>query len=76
MILIPFLLNIKIVAIVAVDYLSKKYLPDEYLPGKAIALIDGAAAYCRMKGTGKVREKDIIVELEKNSQNMKAECQK
>lgn len=52
-------------ALMSAVYLSKKYLPDEYLPGKAIALIDGAAAYCGMKGVDTVKEEDIMLEIEK-----------
>ncbi|MBW2061410.1 MAG: ATP-dependent Clp protease ATP-binding subunit [Deltaproteobacteria bacterium] len=58
-------IKIEDVALMSAAYLSIKYLPDEYLPGKAIALIDGAAAYCRMKGAGRVREEDIMLEIEK-----------
>lgn len=43
--------------------LSVNYLPEEYLPGKAIALLDATAAYCRMKGLDRVGELDIRKEL-------------
>lgn len=58
-------IKIEDVALMSAVYLSKKYLPDEYLPGKAIALIDGAAAYCRMKGVDTVKEEDIMLEIDK-----------
>jgi len=57
--------KIEDVALMLAVYLSQKYISDEYLPGKAVALIDGAAAYCRMKGADKVTEEDIILEIEK-----------
>ena len=46
-------------------YSSRKYLPEEYLPGKAIALLDAAAAYCSMKGIDRVKEEDIMMEIER-----------
>jgi len=52
-------------ALMSAVYLSRKHLPDEYLPGKAIALLDAAAAYCRMKGKELVKEEDIALEIEK-----------
>jgi len=58
-------IKIEDVALMSAVYLGKKYLPNEYLPGKAIALIDGAAAYCRMKGADTVKEEDIMLEIEK-----------
>jgi len=58
-------IKIEDTSLMAAVYLSKKYLPDEYLPGKAITLIDGAAAYCRIKGVDIVKEEDIMLEIEK-----------
>ena len=58
-------LKIEDSALMSAVYLSKKHLPDEYLPGKAIALLDGAAAYCGMKGVDTVKEEDIMLEIEK-----------
>ena len=58
-------IKIEDAALMSAVYLSKEYLPDEYLPGKAIALIDGAAAYCRMKDADRVKEEDIMLEIEK-----------
>ena len=58
-------IKIEDAALMSAVHLSRKYLSDEYLPGKAIALIDGAAAYCRMKGIDTVKEKDIMLEIEK-----------
>lgn len=45
--------------------LSVQHLSDEYLPGKAIALVDASAAYCRMKGQDVVRELDVRMELKR-----------
>jgi hypothetical protein len=50
----------------AVD-LSVKHLMGEFLPGKAIALLDAACAYCRMKGQERVGELDIRMELKRNT---------
>jgi len=52
-------------ALMAAVYLSEKYMPDEYFPGKAIALVDAAAAYCSINQIAKVNEKDIAMEIEK-----------
>ena len=54
-----------VAALMAAVFLSKKHISDQYLPGKAIALVDGAAAWCRMKGKDKVRDDDIMMEIEK-----------
>jgi len=62
-------IKIEDAALMSAVHLSRKYLSDEYLPGKAIALIDGAAAYCRMKGIDTVKEKDIMLEIRKNTEN-------
>ena len=52
-------------ALMSAVYSSRKYLPDEYLPGKAIALLDAAAAYCSMMGADTVKEEDIVLEIER-----------
>ncbi len=56
-------------ALMSAVYLSRKYLSDEYFPGKAIALLDAAAAYCRMKGIDSVKEEDIMLEIEKTRES-------
>lgn len=58
----------------AVD-LSIKYISDEYLPGKAIAVVDSAAAYCRMTGADKVGKADIMMEVKKITQDMQHNIQ-
>ncbi len=50
-------------ALMAAVYLSEKHIPDEYFPGKAIALVDAAAAYCSMKSVTVVKETDIAMEV-------------
>jgi hypothetical protein len=45
--------------------MSKKHIVGEYLPGKAISLVDGAAALCSMQGKTRVRSKDILIEMER-----------
>jgi ATP-dependent Clp protease ATP-binding subunit ClpB len=50
--------------IAAVNY-SSKYMTDGYLPGKAISLLDGAAAYCSVHGVKRVKKRDILIELER-----------
>ena len=52
-------------ALMSAVYSSRKHLPDEYLPGKAIALLDAAAAYCSMMGADTVKEEDIVLEIER-----------
>ncbi|SLM32779.1 Putative clPB chaperone protein with AAA ATPase domain protein (fragment). Homolog to OMM_3 MMP [Desulfamplus magnetovallimortis] len=52
-------------ALMAAVYLSEDHIPDEYFPGKAIALVDAAAAYCSMKKIDTVRESDIAMEVER-----------
>lgn len=58
-------IKIEDAALMSAVFLSKKHISDQYLPGKAIALIDGAAACCRMKGADRVKEADIMMEVEK-----------
>ncbi|MBF0413585.1 MAG: ATP-dependent Clp protease ATP-binding subunit [Desulfamplus sp.] len=52
-------------ALIAAVKLSGTYLKGEYLPGKAISLIDGAAAYCNMQNRFKVTKEDIKLEIER-----------
>ncbi|MBF0510304.1 MAG: ATP-dependent Clp protease ATP-binding subunit, partial [Deltaproteobacteria bacterium] len=47
----------------AVDLCLTK-ISDEYLPSKAISLVDGAAAYCRMRGRERVTRQDILDEIQ------------
>jgi len=58
-------LEIEDEALRAAVELSLKYLPDEYLPGKAIALLDAASAYCRMKGMARVGELEVRMEVKR-----------
>lgn len=58
-------IKIENAALMSAVFLSKKHISDQYLPGKAIALIDGAAACCRMKGADIVKEADIMMEVER-----------
>lgn len=52
-------------ALMAAVFLSNEHMSDEYLPGKAIALIDAAAAYCGIKKVDTLREADIAMEVER-----------
>ncbi|MBF0228338.1 MAG: ATP-dependent Clp protease ATP-binding subunit [Desulfamplus sp.] len=52
-------------ALIAAVKLSGTYLKKEYLPGKAISLIDGAAAYCNMQNRFQVTKEDIKLEIER-----------
>ncbi|MBF0302779.1 MAG: ATP-dependent Clp protease ATP-binding subunit [Desulfamplus sp.] len=52
-------------ALMAAVYLSEKHIPNEYFPGKAIALVDAAAAYCSMKKMTSVNDADITLEIER-----------
>ena len=58
-------LEIEDKALMAAVYLSEKHMPGEYFPGKAIALVDAAAAYCSINKLGKVNEEDIKMEVER-----------
>lgn len=58
-------LNIEDRALMAAVYLSENHIPGEYFPGKAIALVDAAAAYCSMKKMDRVSEADIAMEVER-----------
>ena len=49
-------------ALAAAVRLSERSNPNQHLPGRAIAVLDSATAYCRMKGKGTVLEMDIIRE--------------
>ncbi|KPA12866.1 magnetosome protein Mad27-2 [Candidatus Magnetomorum sp. HK-1] len=53
------------IALMAAIDESMECMPDEYFPGKAIALLDSTAAYCKMMGTTFVREDDVIEEAER-----------
>lgn len=57
--------NIKIddSALAAAVRLSSRASSGQYLPGRAISLIDSAAAYCRMKGEKIMREIDVSREV-------------
>ncbi|MEE9556214.1 MAG: hypothetical protein V3V76_03050, partial [Candidatus Adiutricales bacterium] len=52
-------------ALIATVNYSSKYMTDDYLPGKAISLLDGAAAYCSVHGIKKLKKRDILIELER-----------
>ncbi|CAN2041319.1 Mad27 [Candidatus Magnetomoraceae bacterium gMMP-15] len=52
-------------ALMAAVDLSIKYIKDQYLPGKAIALIDSASAYCQIKKRNTMDESDVFLEIEK-----------
>ncbi|MBF0468846.1 MAG: ATP-dependent Clp protease ATP-binding subunit [Desulfamplus sp.] len=52
-------------ALVAAVRSSSSYLPCEHLPGKAISLIDGAAAYCNMRKRERVSKEDVRMEIER-----------
>ena len=52
-------------ALVTAVRMSEKHITGEYLPGKAIALVDGAAALCGMRGKNRVTGKDILAEMER-----------
>ena len=52
-------------ALAAAVSLSVEHIPDQYLPGKAISLIDGASAYCSMRGRAVVTREDILMEIER-----------
>jgi hypothetical protein len=52
-------------ALVAAVSLTVKHLTEEYLPGKAISVLDAAAAYCSMKGSERVSEAEIWREMKK-----------
>lgn len=58
-------LNIDDEALVTAITMSNKHIVDEYLPGKAISLVDGAAAWCSMHGKNRVTSKDILAEMER-----------
>ncbi|MBF0203789.1 MAG: AAA family ATPase [Desulfamplus sp.] len=52
-------------ALVTAVRLSGDYLHGEHLPGKAISLVDGTAAYCNMRERSRVGKEDIIMEIER-----------
>jgi len=55
------------IALMAAIDESIECMPDDFFPGKAIALLDSTAAYCKMMGITFVREDDIIEEAERIS---------
>jgi len=57
--------KIKEIALMAAIEESIEVMKDEYLPGKAIALLDSAAAYCKMSNAAVVDEDDILEEIER-----------
>ena len=52
-------------ALLAAVELSQKYIHDEFLPGKAVSLIDGAAAFCRINQQKVVRRDDVRDEMQR-----------
>ncbi len=52
-------------ALLAAVELSAEHIPSAYLPGKAVALLDGAASFCAMQGKRRMSRADISAELEK-----------
>jgi ATP-dependent Clp protease ATP-binding subunit ClpA len=52
-------------ALEAAVEMSGKYVQDACLPGKAISLIDGAAAFCALQGLERVRKLDILQEIDR-----------
>ncbi|MBF0210808.1 MAG: AAA family ATPase [Desulfamplus sp.] len=58
-------LKIEDQALMAAVFLSEKNIPDQYFPGKAISLLDAAAAYCSMKKMERLTEADIVLEVKR-----------
>jgi hypothetical protein len=54
-------------ALIAAVNLSEKSQPNQHLPGRAIAVLDSACAYCRIKRKSVVHEIDIIRETRSGS---------
>ena len=52
--------------LIAAIGISARIRPGQYLPGRAIAVLDSAAAYCRMKGKTTIKELDLLRELQTN----------
>lgn len=50
--------------LIAAIRISTRTRPGQYLPGRAIGILDSTAAYCRMKGKTIVSEGDMMRELE------------
>ena len=50
--------------LIAAIGISARIRPGQYLPGRAIAVLDSAAAYCRMKGKTTIKELDLLRELQ------------
>jgi ATP-dependent Clp protease ATP-binding subunit ClpA len=57
--------EIEEIALMAAIEESMEHIQDEYLPGKAIALLDSAAAYCKMNDMLVVGEESILEEVER-----------
>nr|ASQ41165.1 magnetosome protein Mad27 [Candidatus Magnetananas rongchenensis] len=53
-------------ALITAVELSIRYIPEENLPGKAVSLLDGAAAYCSMCGKQFVDKNDIVDEIKRS----------
>ncbi|MBF0528251.1 MAG: ATP-dependent Clp protease ATP-binding subunit [Deltaproteobacteria bacterium] len=52
-------------ALTAAVEFSARYITDGYLPGKAVALLDGAAAYASLNGKTHLGKKEILMEIER-----------
>lgn len=50
--------------LIAAIRISARTRPGQYLPGRAIGILDSTAAYCRMKGKMTVSEGDMMRELQ------------
>lgn len=50
-------------AVKAVVELSCRHIKNEFLPGKAISLLDATAAYCKLTGQQKMSPSDILYEI-------------
>jgi ATP-dependent Clp protease ATP-binding subunit ClpA len=57
--------EIEEIALMASIEESMEHIQEEYLPGKAIALLDSAAAYCKMNDMFVVGEDTILEEIER-----------
>ncbi|ETR64727.1 MAG: AAA ATPase domain containing protein [Candidatus Magnetoglobus multicellularis str. Araruama] len=57
--------KIEEIALMATIEESMEILKDEYLPGKAIALLDSTCAFCKMNNATTVGEDDILEEVER-----------
>jgi len=57
--------KIEEMALITIIEKSLEIMKDEYFPGKAIALLDSAAAYCQMNNASVVDEDDILEEVKR-----------